>query len=56
MTTTDPDELQLGKLAKKMLATPPKPHSEMKIGKRKAKAIANKKTIKPKVHEGQGRG
>jgi hypothetical protein len=25
-------------LAKRMLATPPKPHSEMKLGKRKPKA------------------
>jgi len=33
MTTTDPDELQLGKLAKKMLAMPPKKRQESKLGK-----------------------
>ncbi len=27
---------------KKMLATPPKPHSEMKIGKRRAKSMTPK--------------
>jgi hypothetical protein len=44
------------KVVQHLLNTPPKPHSEMKIGKRKAKASANKKTIKPKVQEVRGRG
>ena len=34
----DPEEKQLSKLAKRMLATPPKRQDEMKIGKHKAKA------------------
>jgi hypothetical protein len=32
---------------KHMLNTPPKPHSEMKLGKRKAKAETKTKTKKP---------
>ena len=54
---TDPDELQLGKLAKKMLATPPKPHKEMKIGKRKAKAgpkAEDPASAAPEKSAGQG--
>jgi hypothetical protein len=31
---------------KRMLNTPPKPHSEMKIGKRKAKATTNAKAVR----------
>jgi hypothetical protein len=34
----DPNETALSKLAKKMLAMPPKKHKDMKLGKRKAKA------------------
>jgi hypothetical protein len=41
----DLDETTL-RIAKRILSTPPKPHSEMKIGKRKAKA-STKATKKP---------
>jgi hypothetical protein len=36
------DEATL-QIAKRILSTPPKPHSEMKLGKRKAKASRTKK-------------
>jgi hypothetical protein len=39
----DPATLQI---AKRILSTPPKPHKEMKLGKRKAKA-SSKATEKP---------
>jgi hypothetical protein len=34
---TDPDEVQLSKLAKKVLSTPPKKRVESKLGGRQAK-------------------
>jgi hypothetical protein len=34
---TDPDEAQLSKLAKKMLATPPRKHEDMKLGARQSR-------------------
>jgi hypothetical protein len=41
---------------KRMLATPPKPHSEMKIGKRKAKAHPKERPAsKGRVHKGKSR-
>jgi hypothetical protein len=45
---TDSDEAQLSKLAKKMLAMPPKHHEDMKLGKHKAKA-SSKARPPPKV-------
>jgi hypothetical protein len=41
---TDPDEAALSKLAKKMLAMPPKKHDDMKLGKARAA-----KTLPPLV-------
>ena len=40
------DEATL-QIAERLLNTPPKPHSEMKIGKRKAKASRTKKRAQP---------
>ena len=41
---------------KRMLATPPKPHSEMKLGKRKAKAQRKERPAsKGRVHKGKTR-
>jgi hypothetical protein len=42
----DLDEATL-QIAKRMLSTPPKPHKEMKLGKRKAKAGAKASLPKP---------
>jgi hypothetical protein len=39
---TDPEEVQLGKLAKKMLAMPPKKRKDSKLGKPRAKPTAPK--------------
>lgn len=33
---TDPNEVQVSKLAKKMLSTPPKKHEDSKLGKPRA--------------------
>jgi hypothetical protein len=44
----DPDEVQLGKLAKRMLAMPPKKRKDSKLGKPRAKPNAPKvQTKKP---------
>lgn len=40
----DLDEATL-KIAKRILSTPPKPHSEMKVGKRKAKGADKESTL-----------
>jgi len=42
---------------KRMLNTPPKPHSEMKVGKPKAKTSAKERPAsKGRVHKGRTRG
>ena len=52
--TTDPDEAQLSKVAKKMLAMPPHPrpnkaHADMKVGKRYRPVRAGHKPTEPMV-------
>jgi len=47
--TKEETEVRFEAALKRMLATPPKPHSEMKLGKRKAKASAK---ASPKKLEG----
>jgi hypothetical protein len=52
----DLDEATL-QIAKRILSTPPKPHSAMKIGKRKAKASTKERPAsKGRIHKGSTRG
>ena len=57
MITTDPDELQLGKLAKKMLAMPPKKREDSKFGKPRIPSQKHKErpASKGRVHKGRTR-
>jgi hypothetical protein len=56
-TTTDPDELQLGKLAKRMLAMPPKKREDSKLGKPRNPSQKHKErpASKGRVHKGKTR-
>jgi hypothetical protein len=55
MQEPDLDDATL-QIAKRLLNTPPKPHSEMKIGKRKAKATTKERPAsKGRVHKGKSR-
>jgi hypothetical protein len=54
---TDPDEVQLGKLAKKMLAMPPKKREESKLGKPRNPSQKQKErpASKGRIHKGRTR-
>jgi hypothetical protein len=52
--TKDPE---FQKVLQHLLNTPPKPHSEMKLGKRKAKVETKERPAsKGRVHKGRTRG